>query len=177
MSSLRYSCRGFAYRTCAPGWAHDIASGAGAARYGGRFNAQGAKALYLSLDPVTAVIEGQQGFANRLQPYTMVAFDVDCSDLVDLTTASGLADAGMAPESLRCPWRRLLQDGEHVPTHVLAKRLIEEGAAGAFVPSFALDAKNSATNLVLWDWGTSPPRRAVVVDDHDRLPVYESKTL
>lgn len=167
---VRYAYRGLAYRTSAPGWAHDVASGVGAARHGGRFNPKGVKALYVSLDPITAVIEGQQGFPNRLQPYTMVAFDIDCDDLVDLTTAAGLADAGVDATVLRCPWRRLLQDGESVPPHILVRQLIEAGAAGAFVPSFAVDAEHAATNLVFWDWGDTLPRRVVVVDDYGRLP-------
>ena len=49
-----------AYRVFVPRWAYAPTSGEGAAKHGGRVNRPGLEALYLSLDPETAVKEYQQ---------------------------------------------------------------------------------------------------------------------
>ena len=48
---------GLLYRALNPVWARDPLSGAGAARYGGRFNRIGRPALYTAFDPATALRE------------------------------------------------------------------------------------------------------------------------
>jgi len=45
-----------AYRVHQPRWAFDPISGAGAAAEGGRANRKGLHALYLALDPQTAIV-------------------------------------------------------------------------------------------------------------------------
>lgn len=49
-----------AYRVLHPKWAFSPTSGEGAAKYGGRANRPGIAALYLSLDPETALAEYKQ---------------------------------------------------------------------------------------------------------------------
>ena len=74
--------RGRAYRGHDPYWSFAPTSGEGARLTGGRFNRKGDAALYLSLDPMTAVMEITQGFTNRLPPITLCEYDVDCADIV-----------------------------------------------------------------------------------------------
>jgi RES domain-containing protein len=63
-----------------PEWAALPLSGAGAAVNGGRFNRPGVEALYLSVDPVTALAEYRQG-ASITPPGTSVAYQVDVAGL------------------------------------------------------------------------------------------------
>lgn len=46
-----------AYRVHSPRWASAPTSGEGAARHGGRANRPGISALYLALEPETALLE------------------------------------------------------------------------------------------------------------------------
>src|SRR5262249_792496 len=56
---------GLAYRAHDPRWSFRPLSGDGAAVHGGRFNPKGTPALYLALDPMTAIKEAAQGFARK----------------------------------------------------------------------------------------------------------------
>jgi RES domain-containing protein len=49
--------KAYAYRVHDPKWSFAPVSGAGAARMGGRANRAGVNALYLSLEPETALAE------------------------------------------------------------------------------------------------------------------------
>lgn len=141
------------------------------------FNPPGVAALYTSLDPATATLEAQQDFIRKAQPYTMVAFDIDCADLVDLTHTAGRAEATITTEVLACPWLRLQMESRRVPTHELTRRLIADGIVGAFVPSFAPGAAATGANLVFWSWNTKTPHRVVVIDDYGRLPKSSTASL
>ena len=166
------ACRltGAVYRAHHPRWAFDPVSGEGAARHGGRFNPVGLPALYTALRPETAWAEAQQGFAFKAQPMTLCSYDVDCADLVDLTDAGSLAALGVAAADLACAWEDLADRGQVPSTWALATRLIEAGAAGVIVPSFAYRAGPDDRNVVFWKWGDRPPHAVRVVDDHARLP-------
>lgn len=111
----------------------------GAYLVGGRWNALGTPALYLSADVSTAVVEMHQ---TVIRPGTLVAFDVKASriaDLRDIEPAIGLAD-----------WRAThRQGGDTPPSWKVADDLIAAGAEGALVPSVQ---NRGATNLVLWRW-------------------------
>ena len=67
----------------APKWAYRPLSGAGAALHGGRFNAPGIEALYVSFDYITAISEYEQDLGIR--PGTLCAYDVDVSGVVEIT--------------------------------------------------------------------------------------------
>ena len=60
--------QGLAYRAHNPRWSFTPLSGEGAAVHGGRFNPRGTPALYLALDPMTAIKEAAQGFARKFEP-------------------------------------------------------------------------------------------------------------
>ena len=161
---------GLVYRAHNPRWAYAPTSGEGAARHGGRFNARGTPALYTTLDPKTAWMEAQQGMPFKAQPLTLVGYRVDCERVVDLTDPAVLSAAGIADETLGCPWEDLATQGLTPPTWHLAKALIQAGHHGILVPSFAPGTVVTEHNLVLWRWSDAPPCRVQVIDDFGRLP-------
>lgn len=170
MSLPSINFKGTVYRAHHPRWAYAPESGEGASRHGGRFNRPGTLALYTALRPETAWLEAQQGFAFKAQPMTMCGYDVDCTDVVDLTSHATIDALDVDPGDLAYPWEDMADRGETPPTWQLADRLIAGGAAGIIVPSFAHRAGPEDRNLVLWTWGKDLPHKVCVVDDHGRLP-------
>ena len=150
-------------------WAGDALSGMGAARHGGRFNRVGTPALYTSRDPMTAWAEAQQAFPFKPQPMTLVAYDVDCERMVDLTRPSVLRQLGSTPADLACGWEGLADLGIEPPTWTLADRLIGENVSGVVAPSYAPGAGAGATNVVFWR--TEGACRVEAIDDFHRLPL------
>lgn len=162
--------RGLAYRAHDPRWSFAPLSGEGAAVHGGRFNPKGTPALYLALDPMTAIKEAAQGFAHKFEPYLLCSYEVDCDDLVDLREATDRRAARVDQEDMACAWFAEAAAGHEPASWRLAKRLIAGGAAGFITPSFASRAKAGDFNLVLWDWSERLPHRVVVFDPSGRLP-------
>ena len=160
--------RGLAYRAHDPRWAFAPTSGEGAAIHGGRFNPKGVKALYLALSIEGMFAELSHGFARRFPPLTVVTYDVDCADILDLTTEAGRQAAGTDLSTLGCAWMLDRAEGRVPPSWTLTKRLIAAGAAGALVPSFAVGATAGMRNLVLWRWG-GETQRVVAWDQEGRL--------
>lgn len=159
-----------AFRAHNPLWSHSPESGHGAAVHGGRFNRVGLPALYLSLRYETAVLEAAQSFPHKMQPLTIVQYDVDCDDIVDLTDPAERETWSVRPAVLRCAWQLLAETGQPVPSWDLADRLISKRIAGILVRSFAPGAGVRDVNLVLWRWGRRRPHRVVAIDDEGRLP-------
>lgn len=158
------------WRVLAPKWAHAPLSGAGAARHGGRYNAPGTAALYLSEDLLTAIAEYEQELGIR--PGTFCAYEVDVADIVDLTHATARASLAITLEDLLAPWQEIaFVRCEQPPIWALARRLNEGGCAGARVPSAVL---SNAANLVLWRWNDGPHRRVVAHDPLGDLPLNQS---
>jgi RES domain-containing protein len=166
--------KGAAYRAHNPRWSWDPLSGEGARIHGGRFNPKGVAALYLSCDWSTAVLEGSQGFAFRFPPLTIVTYDVDCDDIVDLSTAARRRARKVAHRDLACAWKLLAERREAVPSWQVATRFRKEGAAGILVPSFAPNTGPAARNLVLWRWGPALPHKVTIFDPEGRLPRDDS---
>lgn len=162
--------QGRCFRAHDPAWSFDPLSGEGARERGGRFNAKGTPALYLSLRLETAVGECLQGFAKRMPPLTLCEYDVDCAPIADLAGDDGRAAHGAALADLACPWLALMLAGEKVPSQELASGLAAEGFAGTLVPSFFPGAGPDDVNLVLWHWGNALPTRVRVFDPDRRLP-------
>jgi RES domain-containing protein len=151
-------------------WAYSPFSGGGAKKHGGRFNRPGTSAIYTSLDPTTAWMEAQQGFPFKPQPMTLVAYQVKCADLVDLTQPKILAALNTTNADLACAWEDMATQGLDPPTWKLADQLESEGFVGAIVQSFAPGCKESNHDLVLWRWSSTPPHSISVIDDLNRLP-------
>ncbi|MDX6752137.1 RES domain-containing protein [Geminicoccaceae bacterium 1502E] len=164
--------QGLVYRGHNPRWSHAPESGEGARRHGGRFNPPGSAALYTSLRPETAWLEAQQGFPFKPQPLTLCAYEVDCTDIVDLTDMAVLAILETDAASLACGWEDLAGRGLVPPSWALAERLRAQRVAGIRVRSFAPGADPARDlNLVLWRWSRELPHRVQVIDDAGRLPI------
>lgn len=162
--------QGLVHRAHNPLWSYTPTSGTGAAHHGGRFNRKGKPALYTSLDPKTAWMEGQQGFPFKPQPMTLVSYEVDCENIVDLTDPSVQRAAGTSAADLACPWEDLASRNTDPPTWTLADSLISTGVAGIIVRSFAPGCGPEDSNLVFWSWSEKKPYRIITIDDHERLP-------
>lgn len=160
---------GLAYRGHNPKWSFAPTSGEGAAVHGGRFNPKGIPALYLATSPEGAFLEATQGFAYKFSPLTLCSYEVDCKDIVDLTTQAARANAGVTLDEMAAPWAWDISEGRKPASWQVHARL-HATAAGICVPSFARDARPGMTNLVLWTWGDSLPHKAVVFDPDHRLP-------
>lgn len=157
--------QGTAWRAHHPRWSWAPLSGEGAALKGGRFNPAGVPALYLALSIEGMWIEMGHGFAHRLDPLTVCAYEVDVDGITDLRDASGADLAAMG-----CPWALDRAEGRKPASWAIAQRLIAEGASGILVPSFANRARPGMANLVLWRWGPQLPRKVTVHDPSGRLP-------
>ena len=158
------------YRAHHPMWSFLPVSGAGAARQGGRFNRPGVPCLYTSVSPETAWLEAQQGFTFKAQPLTLCAYEVDCEDVLDLSTDSARESAGVSLAELGCSWELDRGRGKDPETWLLADRWLEAGVAAIRVPSFAHRADSKDVNVVFWHWSEETPHRVSVIDDFGRLP-------
>lgn len=165
---------GTVYRGHHPMWAYDPLSGAGAARFGGRFNPPGTPALYTALRPETAWSEAQQGFAFKAQPLTLCAYDIDTTDVLDLTDPQTLQDCGATVDVLACAWEDLARAKQRPPSWTLAERLRAQGAAAIIVPSFVSGATMRDRNMVFFNWSDELPHKIQVIDDEHRLPKNQS---
>ena len=115
-----------------------------------------------------------QGFANRMNPLTLVQYNVDCEDIVDLTDPDMRATLGIEASDMSGAWKPLPGDDTIPPTWDIADALIESDVAGIVVPSFAPDAKPEHHNLVLWDWSEVTPHQVLVHDPDGKLPKDDS---
>jgi len=162
--------QGLAYRAHDPRWSFKPLSGGGAAVHGGRFNPKGTPALYLSLDPMTAIKEAAQGFAHKFEPCVLCTYEVDCEDVVDLRSENDRRAASVGEDEMACAWFAEAAAGREPASQGLARRLIAGGAAGLLAPSFVRGATQIDANLVLWRWSASPPHKVTLFDPGGRLP-------
>jgi RES domain-containing protein len=150
----------------APRWSHEPLSGAGAEKHGGRYNAPGVAALYMSEEFTTAVAEYEQELGIR--PGTLWAYDIDVSGIVDLTNHRTRTKLGITEADLAAPWKRVaLIEKKEPATWAIARRLLDSGmVAGIRAPS----VQAAGVNLVLWRWNDAPERRVVALDPLSDLP-------
>lgn len=167
---LLYRHRGLVYRAHDPQWAFDPISGQGAALHGGRFNRPGIPALYTATSIMGAITEAAQGMILRLQPLTIVSYQVDYSAMLDLSTPAACEAAGVDWDQIACDWAYLAALGEKVPSWELVGKLRNQGAGAIRVPSFAVGAQHNDTNLIFWAWSNQTPTQVLVTDDNAILP-------
>lgn len=151
-----------------PRWQMHPTSGDGPAIRGARFNPKGVATLYLSASANGAIAEATQGFAHKFHPLTLCSYEVDCADIVDLTSGAARAEAGVALEDMQCAWMDDISAGRKPASWGIHARF-SKGAAGVLVPSFAHKAAAGTTNLALWNWGPRLPHRVEVFDPDGRL--------
>jgi RES domain-containing protein len=150
----------------APKWAHRPLSGDGAASRGGRYNEPGMPALYMSEQFTTAIAEYEQDLGIR--PGTLCAYHVDVTPIIDLCDEDVRAAAGVRPDELRCPWKKIaFADKGRPPTWEIARSLFATGAAGVRVPSMQV---TDGVNLILWRWNDAPHRSVQALDPLGDLP-------
>lgn len=151
------------YRFNTPRWAHTPTSGAGAARFGGRFNRPGIDAVYLSRHIETAAAEYQQDDP-LIPPGTLVAYRVAVSRIVDFQAGyiRGLWDELWADWD--CEWRKqALYEEIEPPSWLLGDLAIEAGAKAILFPS-TKDVGGS--NLVVY---------SQQLEESDELSAYDPR--
>jgi RES domain-containing protein len=127
-------------------------------------------ALYLGLSIMTAVKEANQGFAHRIDPCVLCAYQVDCDDIADLRTEEGRRTFSIPLATMASAWAGAVAAGRRPASWSVYERLRPQGIAGVLVPSFAPGAEGEDANLVLWDWGPDRPHEVKVFDPSGRLP-------
>lgn len=156
------------YRALNPIFAREPLSGRGAEFYGGRFNAKGTQALYLSLSIMTALREANQ--AGNLQPTTLVSYNASIERVFDCREEAAVPSQGIESADLAGPgWRDEMRTAGEARTQVFARRIAKAGYQGLLVRSFAPGASADDLNLVLWTWGATGPSRLRLIDDENRL--------
>jgi RES domain-containing protein len=138
--------------------------------HGGRFNPKGTPALYVALDPMTAIKEAAQGFARKFEPCVLCKYEIDCEDVVDLRGEKERRGAKTSLEDMACAWFADAAAGREPASWRLARSLIAGDAAGLIAQSFVTGAGAGDVNLVLWDWSDRLPHRVTVFDPSGRLP-------
>ena len=137
-----------AYRMHTPRWATAPTSGAGAAAHGGRANRPGTQALYLALEPETAVREYQQ-LSPLMPPGTLVSYTVRVAPVADFRAGYDVASWSELWEEFHCDWRELwFNQRVEPPSWVLAD---EASAAGAKGRVFASKLAPNGLNLVIYN--------------------------
>lgn len=156
------------FRAVNPIYARDPLSGRGTELHGGRFNAKGMAALYLSTSIMTAIREANQ--AGSLQPTTLVSYDAEIDDVFDSRDEAALRAEGMSPAALAdTGWRDAMKAHGEAPTQSFARRLKLSGWNGMMVRSFAPGTTLDDLNLVLWVWQGRATARLTLIDDEKRL--------
>jgi RES domain-containing protein len=147
------------HRFHSPDWAHLPISGAGAAVNGGRFNRPGTEALYLSVEPETALAEYRQG-ATITPPATLVAYAVDVDSVIDFS--GGYVPATWPDEwaDADCDWKYIARiERRDPPTWRIGDALIRDAMKGLLFPSYR---RPGGTNLVLFSANLTENDRVAV---------------
>jgi RES domain-containing protein len=105
-----------------------------------------------------------------IPPLTIVAYDVDCDDIEDLTDAMALKRLGIDPSDFDCAWKVLAETAQSVPSWDISTRLAAADVSGIIVRSFCQGVPADAKNLVLWRWADDMPHKVTIFDPEGRLP-------
>lgn len=162
--------KGTYYRLHSPKWAHEPASGAGAAKHGGRLNRPGVQALYLAADVQTAVAEFQQQ-SSLLAPGTLVSYSVSLSNVVDFS--QGYEPAAWDPiwQDFFCEWRKLALNQIEPPSWVISDLVQGTAFQGVLFPS---SAHHGGINLVVYPARLTASDKLAPIDPRGDLPKDQS---
>ncbi len=138
-----------------------LTDGAGAKRWGGRWNPPGVAAVYCSLDAETALAEMRQRHRHggvplrKMMPRLFVAMRVRLRQVLDLTQRKARRILAVSVDRLCEEW----QDGDVEPiTQAIGRLAWERAFDGLLVPSVPARAQHGI-NLVVFpdrapaDWG------------------------
>ena len=132
----------------------DLISGWGASYNGGRWNPPGVKAIYASLNPITAVKEVYQEFIkygfkdHHIQPRVMAGVKLNVKCLLDLTDAGIRRKLGFRLDELTGEdWHAIQSGGEESWTQAIGRGAQLAGFEGLLAPS-ARD--RNGTNVVIF---------------------------
>ena len=156
-----------AYRMHTPRWATAPTSGAGAAAHGGRANRPGTPALYLALEPETAVREYQQ-LSPLMPPGPLVSYTVHIACVADFRAGYRAEHWSGLWEEFYCDWRELwFNQRVEPPSWVLADEALAAGAKGVL---FASKAAPGGLNLVVFNELLTADDTLQVYDPAGALP-------
>ncbi len=120
----------------------DFFSGAGAAKWGGRWNPVGIEAIYASLDPITAAHEAYQNFASYGFPLTTIEPRVTAGGKIALDKVLDLVDAKVCSklgftkkELVEEDWKAIQAGGEESWTQAIGRGARMAGFQALIVPS------------------------------------------
>jgi RES domain-containing protein len=120
----------------------DFISGSGAGYNGGRWNPPGVRAIYASLDPVTAVKETYQEFlkygfeVSDIRPRVMAGVKLNVKRLLDLTDGGIRRKLGFTLRELTGEdWHTIQIDGEESWTQAIGRGATIAGFEGLLAPS------------------------------------------
>ena len=155
------------HRFHSPNWAHLPISGAGAAVNGGRFNRPGTEALYLSVEPETALAEYLQG-ASITPPGTLVAYSVEVDRIIDFSAGYFPATWPNDWRDADCDWKYIARiESRDPPTWQIGDALIRDGIKGILFPSYR---RHGGTNLTLFNANLTTSDHVVPYDPAGSLP-------
>ena len=87
------------------------------------------------------------GFARRLEPLTIVTYDVDVDDIFDFTTDQGRREADVELADMACAWELDRAYGREPASWRIASRL-RESAPGILVPSYQRPRRHAQSRAV-----------------------------
>lgn len=152
------------WRVYVPAWGWQPLSGAGAARFGGRWNPVGMAAIYAAVELTTAWSEYNQGLTQH--PGLVVRL---------LLTGGRLADASDAPTRARFAipddlggdlWRAAAASPAGSPTQAAALAMRAEYDGIRYPSAMSL----GGSNVALWRWNVPAGPALAVEDPEGRLP-------
>lgn len=120
----------------------DFFSGAGAAKFGGRWNPVGLEAIYASLDVITATHEAYQNFQafgfplTTIEPRVTAGGKVSLAKVLDLTDAKVRSKLGFSlKELVEEDWKAIQAIGEESWTQAIGRGAQAAGFKALIVPS------------------------------------------
>ncbi|WP_295811211.1 RES domain-containing protein [uncultured Nitratireductor sp.] len=153
------------WRAYVPRWAHAPLSGAGASRFGGRWNPLGAETIYAARELSTAWAEYNQGFVQH--PALIAQLTLTDARLVDLADERVMHAHGVSPDIHECEWRAEMDAGRVPETHRLRETLMGQGFHGIIFPSYM---SPGGSCVALWRWNGEGMPELSVTDPEHRLP-------
>lgn len=168
------SLSGVAFRSATVKYANedDFISGSGAAYFGGRWNPPPIKAIYASLDPVTATKEAFQQFAKfgfqltKIKPRVIAGIKFKLKRVLDITDSRIRRKLGFTLEELLGEdWRAIQRSGDESWTQAIGRGSLLAGFEALLAPS-AQDRKGK--NVIIFP---------SVLGPHSYVEPLESKDL